>query len=111
MLKLPEPRILEAPQVLVGHGQTKRRFPMLRVQRQGTSVSGDRLLMALALAQEVPEKHVPLQDLLVLGERLADHRDGLVGAPFRRRRACLLQQVVEVDLVLGVAARPLGPWS
>ena len=48
-----------------------------------------------------------LEDLGVFGESLARLRDRLVEAALGGGRARLLEQVVELDLVLGVAARPV----
>ena len=111
-VELPRPLeadlgLVEPPLVLVGEGEAEERPLVLGVAGERLAVGGDRVVGPLGLLQEVAEEHVALDDLGVGGEGLLHLGDGVVQTSLRGRAPRLLDEVVEADLVLGIAARPL----
>src|SRR3989442_1309019 len=95
-------RFVEAAFVLIGQSQAEECVLMLVVPRHRVAIRGDCVLWTLRLLVKIAEKHVALDDLRILRERLLDGRDGLVHISLDRQGAGLLQEVVEVDLVFGI---------
>jgi hypothetical protein len=82
-------RVVEPALVLVRERQPERRLLVLGIERQRPLVGQDRVREALGLPVEVPEQHVALEDLGILGERLPPSRSPRRSAPAEAVLACL----------------------
>ena len=102
------PRLIQLSGVLIGQRQAPRRAFVLRVDRQRLLVRGDRVGQPVRLDVHVAEHRVGFDDLGVGREDLPDFRDPVVELAVDGVLRGALEQVVEADLVLRVATKPVG---